>query len=91
MSVDTKQEKQQANPFGSAKVTQAEVAQFVQFRVQPLIQKLQILQNAIDTLYMFLGEVGLNGARITQEEIVAFVKSKNNQTAGQAKENGTNT
>lgn len=92
MSVETKQEQEAQSPFGSKKVTQAEVAMYVtnaiQATVLPLKQRTAVLQNALDTLYAFLAEVGLNGAKITQEEIVAYVKSKNNQTAGKPPANG---
>ena len=83
MTVET----QNATPdaFGAKKVTQAEVAMFVQQALRPVIQRVLVIQNALDSLYGYLNEVGVNGTKVTQAEIIAYVQSKNG--AGQG--NGT--
>ena len=87
MSAETQNNAKANNPFGDKKVTQAEVAMFVQQALQPLVQRLLVLNNAIDVLYNYLAEVGIGGDRVTQAEIIAFAQSKNN---GAQKSNGTN-
>jgi len=89
MSAETQNDAKADSPFGDKKVTQAEVAMFVQQATRPLFQRLLMVQNALDSLYSFLQEVGIGGQKITQEEIIAFVKSKNNQTTGKPQDNGT--
>ena len=86
MSVETQNQAKANSPFGDRKPTQAEVAFFVQQAMQPLVNHMKMLNNAIDVLYAFLQEVGIGGDKITQAEIVAFAQSKNN---GAAKSNGT--
>ena len=70
------------SPFGSKKVTQAEVAMFVKQATTPLFQRIVLLQNAVDVLYSFLSDVGDNGAKNTQEEIVAYAQSRNAKSNG---------
>lgn len=89
MSVETQNEAKSNNPFGDKKITQAECAMFVQQALQPFVKHIQMLNNAIDVLYGFLQEVGVNGTKITQAEIVAYAQSRNNQAAGADKGNGT--
>jgi len=86
MSVETKNNAP-ASPFGDKKVTQAECALFVQQALQPFLQRIMVLNNAIDVLYNYLAEIGIGGDRVTQAEIIAFAQSKNN---GAQKSNGTN-
>ena len=89
MTTETQNDNAASNPFGSKKVTQAEVAMFMQQALRPLFYQLKVTQNGLETLLMYLAEVGIDGRKITSEEIVAFVKSKNNDTAGAEKANGT--
>lgn len=74
MSVETQAEK--PNPFGAKKVTQAEVMQYVNHQLGPIRMNLQSVANALDVLYGFLAEVGINGVKVTQAEIIAFVEAK---------------
>ena len=85
MSVETQKE----NAFGAKKVTQAEVAMFVQQALRPMYHRQAVVQNAVETLLMFLAEVGIDGRKVTSEELAAFVKSKNNPTAQVPPSNGT--
>jgi hypothetical protein len=87
MSVENQNNAKAASPFGDKKVTQAEVAMFVQQAMQPFLQRIAMLTNAIDVLYGYLGEVGVNGVKVTQAEIISYAQSKNN---GAQKANGTN-
>ena len=93
MSVETQEQKEAGSPFGSKKITQAECAMYVQQAImashRPITNQLKIVTNALETLMAFLAEVGVGGTKITQEEIIAFVKSKNAQTAGAPPANGT--
>ena len=84
MSVETQNQKN--DPFGSRKVTQAEVAMFVSQAVRPFVQQMQAVNNAVDVLLQYLDQIGVGGNRITKEELIAFAQSKNN---GAAKGNGT--
>ena len=88
MSAETQNEAKTGSPFGDKKPTQAEVAFFVQQALQPFVNHIKMLNNAIDVLYSFLGEVGIGGVKVTQAEIIAFAQSKNNGAAQKA--NGTN-
>jgi len=88
MSVETQNEAKQNSPFGDKKITQAECAMFVQQALQPLIQRILAGNNAIDVLYNYLADVGINGVKITQAEIIAYAQSRNN---GAQKDNGTAT
>ena len=82
MSIETQSEKAAENPFGSKKVTQAEVAMFLQQALRPMYNQIRVVTNAVETLVGYLAEVGIDGRKVTQEEIVAYVKSKNNPTVG---------
>lgn len=88
MSVETQNQAKANNPFGDKKITQAECAMFVQQALQPFVKHIQMLNNAIDVLYGYLGEVGIGGDKVTQAEIIAYAQSKNN---GAQKSNGTAT
>jgi len=88
MSVENQNNAKANSAFGDKKPTQAEVVFFVQQALQPLVNHMKMLNNAIDVLYAYLQEVGVNGTKITQAEIVAFAQSKNNGAAQKA--NGTN-
>jgi hypothetical protein len=89
MSVETQNENKAGSQFGDKKVTQAECAMFVQQALRPLVQRLMVIQNACDVLYGFLAEVGINGVKVTQEEIVAYAQSRNNKDTDKPKDNGT--
>jgi hypothetical protein len=88
MSVETQNNAKTNNPFGDKKITQAECAMFVQQALQPFVNHIKMLNNAIDVLYGYLQEVGIGGDKVTQAEIVAYAQSKNNGAAQKA--NGTN-
>ena len=87
MSAETQNAAKQSSPFGDKKITQAECAVFVQNALQPFINHIKMLNNAIDVLYGYLQEVGIDGVKVTQAEIVSYAQSKNN---GAQKANGTN-
>ena len=87
MSAETQNKAKMNSPFGDKKVTQAEVTFFVQQALQPFVQHMKMLNNAIDVLYGYLDEVGIDGTKVTQAEIVAYAQSK--QAGGAAKSNGT--
>jgi hypothetical protein len=88
MSAETQNDRKANSSFGDKKVTQAECAMFVQQALRPLVDRIAILTNAIDVVYGYLAEVGINGEKVTQEMIVAYAQSKNN---AKTPANGTTT